>query len=150
MRSTCRWMALTACLAAACADAAKDPGPFDIDGWIGQCEDRCEQQSSCEPEEFLFYHGDMDNCLRDCPYYLERDENLAFVEETPDACLEALYAQVKCVFHMSCDDLDSWDVDNSHSHCGEETTAAEEACAGIDVGGFLQDCGWPQDHDTDL
>ena len=146
--STVASLALAACLAVACSeDPKKDPGPFDIDGWIGRCEDRCRQESSCEPEEFLFYHGDMDNCLRDCPYYLETEQNLAFLEETPAACLEALYAVVRCVFDLGCDDLATWFIDNPSASCGEETTAARQACEGLDVADFLEDCGWSEDPD---
>jgi len=146
MRSSLHWTVLAACLGAACSEAAEDPGPFSIDGWIGQCEVRCEQESSCDPEELLFYHGDLDNCLYDCGYNLDRDENLQFIEETPDACVEALYAQVTCVFHLGCDDFDAWEDQGEGAPCAEESAAA--ACEGIDAAELLHDCGWPEDHDV--
>ena len=140
-------VALTAFLAAACAGEAEDPGPHDIDGWIGQCEDRCNQEQSCDPNQLLFDHGDLDNCIYDCSYYLERDENVAFVEETPAACLEALYAMVQCAFGLGCEKLASWDIDDPSSSCGEKAAAARQACEGLEVASFLEDCGWSEDPD---
>jgi hypothetical protein len=150
MPGALRWMVFTACLAAACADEAEDPGPHDIDGWIGRCEDRCSQEQSCDPEQLLFDHGDLDNCIHDCRYYLERDENVAFVGETPAACLEALYAQMKCVYGLSCEDLDAWEEQADGAPCADEAAAAADACDGIDAADFLEDCGWPQEPDGAL
>jgi hypothetical protein len=126
---------------AACAGGAKDPGPHDLDGWIGQCEAGCDQERSCDPNQLLFDHGDFDNCIRDCSYFLDRDEDRAFVDETSAACLDALYAHVKCVFHLSCSDRSLWET--CGEPCADETSAAADACNGIDVGYFLLDCGAP-------
>jgi hypothetical protein len=130
-------------LAAACASEPQVAGPLEIRGWIDLCETRCNQEADCAPEELLFYHGDLDNCLYDCGYYLERDEHVAFVEETPDECLEALYAQVSCVFHLGCDQLSAWEDAADGTPCDETTAAADAACDGIDAEAFLLACGWP-------
>jgi hypothetical protein len=145
MRSPLQWMALAACLVAACSEAAEDPGPLSIDGWIGQCEVQCDQESSCDPDQLTFDHGDLDNCLYDCGYYLQNDENLQFLDETPDACLEALYAQLKCIYHLGCDDLAAWNDCAMDAPCSGGLAAMDEACTGIDLEDFLQDCGgWGQ------
>jgi hypothetical protein len=127
-------------VAGACADA-KDPGPYVLAGWIGQCERGCDQEASCNPNQQLFDHGDLDNCVRDCTYFLDRDENRTFLDETPDACLDALYGYARCVLHLGCDDLDLWAA--CGEPCADATTAAADACDGIDLAGFLEDCGAP-------
>jgi hypothetical protein len=148
MRSVLLRTALAACLCAACSEAAEDPGPRSIDGWIGQCEAQCDQQASCDPDQLLWEHGDLDNCIRDCTYFLENDQDLQFLDETPDACLEALYAQLICVYHLGCDDLAAWNDCAMDAPCSDGIDSVDEACAGIDLEDFLQDCGgWGQGCD---
>ena len=72
------------------------------------------------------------------------------MEDTPAACLEALYAQLKCVAHLGCDDLYAWEDAAAGAPCAEETTAAIAECAGIETGEFMFYCGLPQDHATDI
>jgi len=129
--------------AASCDDAKADPGPLDIAGWIGQCEDRCDQLDTCSHDQLVFDHGDLDNCKGSCAYRLDYEDNLEFVEETPAGCLDALYGYVGCVFALGCDELGAWAAGEDGAPCAGEEAETGAACEGIETGPFLDDCGYP-------
>jgi hypothetical protein len=132
-------------ICAACDEAAKDPGPFDIDGWIALCEDRCDQLDECNYDQLVYDHGDLDNCKATCTYRLDYEADLAFLDETGEGCLEALYAQLGCIFHLSCVDLSQWNTaSQGEDHpCSEKEAEAASACEGVDSSWFTFDCGLP-------
>ncbi len=121
----------------------KDPGPFVVEGWIARCHDSCDQQLSCAYAQLLFDHGDIDNCKRTCGAQLERDENLAFIDDTPDACLETLYAELHCVFALSCEGLSSFKRRDPGAPCEAETAAVATACANLPYRAFREICEYP-------
>lgn len=134
--------ALLLCIS--CNQGKKDPGPFVIDGWIERCESRCDQMEKCNYDQFLFDHGDWDNCYRACESRLTGDMNMQFIEQTPDACLQALYSDVKCVFGLQCEDLAAWkNMSPDDYPCSSEDNAANNACEGSSTEDFLDDCGFP-------
>jgi hypothetical protein len=129
--------------AASCGGTESDPGPLDIDGWIGQCRDRCDQLHSCSYDQLVYDHGDLDNCKGSCTYRLDYEDNLAFVEETPDGCLAALYSYVGCVFSLGCDELGAWAAGEDGAPCAGEEAETNAACEGVETDPFLDDCGYP-------
>ena len=134
--------ALLVCIS--CDDGEKDPGPLVAQGWIARCENRCDQMEKCNYDQFVFDHGDWDNCYRACESRLTRDENVQFIEQTPDACLQALYSDVKCVFALNCENLSAWEDMSGDSYpCSSDDNAADNACEGIVTDDFLEDCGFP-------
>ena len=137
-------LAVAASAACACQETAAVQDPHAIGAWVGACEDRCHQQHSCDLDQFLFDHGNLDNCTGDCAYFLETATDEQLVDEVDDACLEALWAEVRCVYGLGCDDLQSWEDGGASAPCADEGTARAAACAGIDLDDFLLDCGWPQ------
>ena len=121
----------------------EDPGPFVVDGWIDRCHDSCDQQLECTYDQLVFDHGDIDNCKRTCGVQLERGANLAFIDETPESCLEALYADLKCIFGLSCASLSAWKDKAEGYPCQAEGQAVEHACAGVDYEEFREICEYP-------
>ncbi len=143
---TLQLCALLLCIS--CNEGEKDPGPFVAEGWIARCESRCDQMEKCNYDQFLFDHGDWDNCYRACESRLTGDVNVQFIEQTPDACLQALYSDVKCVFALRCEDLSAWkDMGGDSYPCSSEDIAADNACEGIVIEDFLEDCGFPVETD---
>jgi len=122
----------------------EDPGAFDIKGWILRCEDRCEQLSECNHDQFMWNHGDMDNCKRSCNANLKRAENVEFVETSPKNCVEKLYASLKCIHSLGCSKLTKWKkMDGTDYPCATKEKAANTACKDIFTQTFLKDCNYP-------
>jgi hypothetical protein len=136
-------LAAVAAASGACSEK-NDFGPHDIRGWIDECEERCHQQKSCDYDQFLFDHGNIASCTGDCSYFLDVEEDVQLVEETGGACVEALYAEVRCVFGLGCDALARWEDQAADAPCAAEAVATDGACSGVDIDVLLEDCGWPQ------
>lgn len=137
-------MSLFVGVCAISCDEGSDPGPFDMDGWIGQCEDRCDQLDKCVHDQLVFDHGDLDNCKGSCEYRLDYDDDHVFLEETPDECLQAMYDYVRCVFHLGCDDLTTWATgDGEDIPCADLEDQMYSECDGEDIMWFLDDAGYP-------
>jgi len=95
----------------------------------------------------VFDHGNITQCTNDCTYYLETETNEQFVSETDEACIEALWAEVTCVFGLDCDALEEWGNQADDAFCAEEESSRASACEGVDTAEFLEDCYWPEPMD---
>jgi len=134
---------VTMAFIASCSDEA-DPGPLDIDGWIGQCEDRCDQLNECSYDQLVFDHGDLDNCKGSCEYRLDYEDNLETLESTSEECLAAAYDYLDCVYGLGCDDLTTWATSQEDDRpCSGEELEMYTTCEGYSIGGLLDDAGYP-------
>ena len=128
----------------ASCDDETDPGLMDIDGWIGQCEDRCDQLDECSHDQLVFDHGDLDNCKRSCEYRLDYEDNLEVLESTAEECLAAAYDYLDCVYGLGCDDLTTWTTSQGEDRpCTDEELEMYTDCEGESIGGLLDDAGYP-------
>ena len=128
-----------------CEEGEKDPGPFVVDGWILQCETHCDQLNDCSYNQLLFDHGDLDNCKRSCEERLTDDDNLLFIDETPEDCLQSLYDQLKCIVNLGCDDYQLWKSQDGEDYpCMSKIEDAYIDCDGVETDDFLSDCGMPE------
>jgi len=139
-------LALIGAGATACDDDKSDPGPLVAEGWILRCESRCEQMEKCEPDQFTWEFGNPSLCNDRCETSLTGIDATAFIDEAPDECLEALYADVKCIFALGCSKLSEWKdatAADTDYPCASKDQAASMACEGIYTDDFLDAVGYP-------